>query len=145
MIFWALSLCDQTWSVHSRIRECGPFHVGISWLCKLGTGRESWSLPTPVGNHYETETTEGFSEADAWGLWGQAFSLSLQSPDLMETCWVQDWGDRYPGLHKIPDPSSYDSGCLDLWVPICSFSKRQWFHKCVAPFPLKWGSFTLSL
>lgn len=31
-----------------------------------------------------------------------------------------------------------------MWVSICNVSKRQWFQKCVAPFPLKWGSFALS-
>lgn len=45
MVFWALSLSDRTWSVHSRIIELGPFHAGISWLHKLGTGRERWSVP----------------------------------------------------------------------------------------------------
>lgn len=63
MVFWALSLCDQTWSVHSRIRECGPFHVGISWLCKLGTGRESWSLPPQWAMVMKQKQQKRFSEA----------------------------------------------------------------------------------
>lgn len=142
MIFWALSLCDQTWSVHSRITECGPFHVGISWLCKLGTGRESWSLP-PQWAMVMKQKQQKVSQR----LLPREFEVRpAVSPckvlTSQERGWVQGWGGRYPGLHKMPDSSSHGSRCLGLWVSICNFSKRQWFQKCVAPFPLKWGSFT---
>lgn len=60
-----------------------------------------------------------------------------------ERGWVQEHGGTYPGLQKMPDPSSSDWGYLDLWVSTWNFSKRCWFSEVFCSLPSKLGFFPL--
>lgn len=52
---------------------------------------------------------------------------------------MQEHGDTYRGLQKMPGPASCDLGHLELWPSVWSFFKRCPFLESFASFFLKWG------
>lgn len=144
MVFWALSPSDRTWSVHSRIRECGPFHAGISWLHKLGTGRERWSVPLH-GQSLRNTNNGGFLR----GRCPRNLRPALQ-------CLLAKYSPRRRGA-GCKSMVVHILGCRrclihlqvieGIWI--CGFPpeislKGADFQKCFAHFPPNWGSFLLS-